>query len=133
MQAALPMRQVLSFATITAAGLVLGQASGLLREVVVSAQFGLSAEIDAYKLAFLVPTLINNIITGSAITMAVVPTLAKYLTAGERDEFWYVASVITNIVLIITGALTILGMLVGSVLSFLSVYRKVIGDQEKKK
>ena len=33
----------------------------------------------------------------------------------------------------ILPALTILGMLVGSVLSFLSVYRKVIGDQEKKK
>lgn len=121
-QAALPMRRVLSFATITAAGLVLGQASGLLREVVVSAQFGLSAEIDAYKLAFLVPTLINNIIAGSAITMAVMPTLARYLTAGERDEFWYVASVITNIVLIVTGAITILGMLLaGPIISVLGM------------
>ncbi|MGE5264091.1 MAG: murein biosynthesis integral membrane protein MurJ [Acidobacteriota bacterium] len=121
-QAALPMRRVLSFATITAAGLVLGQASGLLREVVVSAQFGLSAEIDAYKLAYLVPTLINNIIAGSAITMAVMPTLAKYLTAGDRYEFWYVASVITNIVLIITGALTLLGMLLaGPIISILGM------------
>jgi len=32
----------------------------------------------------------------------------------------------------ILPALTIVGMLVGAVLSFLSVYRKVIGDQEKK-
>lgn len=32
----------------------------------------------------------------------------------------------------ILPALTILGVIVGSVLSFLSVYRKVIGDTEKK-
>jgi F0F1-type ATP synthase assembly protein I len=33
----------------------------------------------------------------------------------------------------ILPALTVLGMMVGGVLSFLSVYRKVIGDQEKEK
>ncbi|HEX5819990.1 MAG TPA: AtpZ/AtpI family protein [Gemmatimonadales bacterium] len=33
----------------------------------------------------------------------------------------------------ILPALTILGVIVGSVLSFLSVYRKVIADMEKKK
>jgi F0F1-type ATP synthase assembly protein I len=32
----------------------------------------------------------------------------------------------------ILPALTVLGMLVGGVLSFLSVYRKVMADQEKK-
>jgi len=32
----------------------------------------------------------------------------------------------------ILPALTIVGMLAGAVLSFLSVYRKVIGDQDKK-
>jgi putative peptidoglycan lipid II flippase len=108
---ALPMGRVVSFATITAAGFALGQASGIVREMVVSAQFGLSSEIDAYKLSFLVPTLINNIVAGSAITMAVMPAFARYLTAGKRDEFWYAASVIANIVLLATGTLTLLGML----------------------
>lgn len=107
----LPMGSVVSFAAIIAAGFALGQASGIVREMVVSAQFGLSAEIDAYKLSFLVPTLINNVVAGSAITMAVMPVFARYLTAGKRAEFWYAASVITNIILIVTGALTILGML----------------------
>jgi putative peptidoglycan lipid II flippase len=108
---ALPMGRVVSFATITALGFGLGQASGIVREMVVSAQFGLSAEIDAYKLSFLVPTLINNIVAGSAITMAVMPVFARYLTAGRRSEFWHAASIITNIVLIVTGLLTVLGMI----------------------
>ncbi len=117
---ALPMGRVVSFATITALGFLLGQVSGIVREMVVSAQFGLSAEIDAYKLAYLVPTIINNIVAGSAITAAIMPTFARYLIAGKRNEFWYAASVITNIVLIVTGALTILGMLFAApIISFL--------------
>lgn len=105
------MHRVLSFATITAAGFILGQASGIVREMVVSAHYGLSAEIDAYRLSWLVPTLINNIVAGSAITIAVMPTFAQSLAAGKRSEFWYVASTLTNLVLLIAGALTILGML----------------------
>ncbi len=104
------LNRVLSFATLTAFGFALGQASGLVREMVVSAQFGLSAEIDAYKLAYLVPTIINNIVAGSTITAAVMPLFGKYISAGRRDEFWYVASVITNVVLSVTGILTVLGM-----------------------
>ncbi len=108
---ALPLGRILSFATITAAGFVLGKFSGILREMVVSAQFGLSAGLDAYLLAGLVPTMINNIVAGSTITAAVMPTFARYLAAGKRDEFWYAASVLTNVVLLITAGLTVLGML----------------------
>ena len=106
-----PMGRVISFATLVAAGSVLGQASGLVRELVVSAQFGLSAEIDAYVIAIQVPTGINNIVAGSAIAAAVMPTFALYLATGERKEFWYVASIITNLVLLVAGVLTVLGML----------------------
>lgn len=107
---ALPMGRVISFATITAFGFVLGQASGVIREMVVGAQFGLSAEIDAYKLAYLIPTFANNIVAGSAISAAAMPVFARYLASGRRSEFWRVASVVTNIVLLVTGVLTVLGM-----------------------
>ncbi len=108
--AAAPMHRVIRFATITGAGFVLGQFSGLLREMVVSAQFGLSAELDAYFIARQVPTLINNIVAGSAIVAAVTPVFSRDLALGQRDEFWRTTSIITNWVLLITGALTILGM-----------------------
>ncbi|MEW5720123.1 MAG: murein biosynthesis integral membrane protein MurJ, partial [Chloroflexota bacterium] len=116
---AAPLGRVLSFATITAFGFVLGKVSGILREMIVSARFGLSAQLDAYFLAGSVPTIINNVVAGSAITAAIMPTLARYLAAeGEpraaRSEFWYVASILTNIVLLVTGALTILTMLLAA-------------------
>lgn len=105
------MQRVLWFATLTAAGVVIGKVSGILREVVVSAHFGLSSELDAYFVAFTVPTIINNIVAGSAISSAIIPTFAQYLARGERNEFWRVASMVTNVILIVTGALTLLAML----------------------
>ncbi|MCL5950772.1 MAG: murein biosynthesis integral membrane protein MurJ [Chloroflexi bacterium] len=111
---ALPLGRVVSFATITAAGFVLGRISGIGREMVISAHFGLSSDLDAYLLAVLVPTLINNIIAGSAITAAVMPTFGRYLAEGRRDEFWRAASTITNVVLLITGGVTLLGMLLAA-------------------
>ncbi len=114
------MGRVLSFATITAAGFMLGKFSGIAKEMVVSAQFGLSSGLDAYLLAGSVPTLINNIVAGSTIAAAVMPTFARYLTAGKRDEFWYAASVITNIVLLITAGLTVMTMvLAGPIIAIL--------------
>jgi putative peptidoglycan lipid II flippase len=105
------MGRVLSFATITAVGVALGRVSGLARELVVSARFGLSAELDAYFLVYLVPAIIDNLIAGSTIIAAVMPTFARYLASGQRGEFWRVASMITNFVLLIACALTILGIL----------------------
>ncbi len=104
------MGRVLSFASITAVGFLLGKFSGILVQVVVSAHFGLSSDLDAYLAALRVPTAINNIVAGSAITAAVLPTLARYLAAGQRDEFWHVASLVTNVVLLISGGLTVLAM-----------------------
>ncbi len=107
-----PIGRVLSFATITAAGFVLGKVSGIAREMVVSAHFGLSAELDAYFLAVSVPTIVNNIVAGSAIAAAIMPTFARCLagaSSARRDEFWRVASLLTNFVLLVTGGLTILG------------------------
>jgi putative peptidoglycan lipid II flippase len=110
----LPMGRVLSFATIMAAGFVLGKLSGIFKEMVVSANFGLSSGLDAYLLAGTVPTAINNIVAGGAITAAVMPTFARLLAEGKRDEFWSVASTITNLLLLVTGALTVLVILFAS-------------------
>jgi putative peptidoglycan lipid II flippase len=110
-QSTIAMSRVLSFATLTAAGFILGRVSGLLREIVVSARFGLSAELDAYFLAYIVPAIMDNLVAGSTIVAAVMPTFARFLMVGQRDEFWRVASVITNLVLLVSGVLTILGMI----------------------
>ncbi|MCX7840487.1 MAG: murein biosynthesis integral membrane protein MurJ [Anaerolineae bacterium] len=105
------MRRVAAFTAITAFGFVLGKLSGLAREMLVSAQFGLSSDLDAYLVALTVPTVINNVIAGGTIVAAMMPILSRYLARGDRIGFWRAASVVTNIVLLITGALTIVVML----------------------
>ncbi|MBI5305132.1 MAG: murein biosynthesis integral membrane protein MurJ [Chloroflexi bacterium] len=108
------LKRIASFTTIIAAGFVLGRVSGLAREMIVSARFGLSADLDAYFLAYVVPTVINNIVAGGSITVAVMPVFARYLAHGDRAEFWRVASIITNFLLVVTGALTLLCILFAS-------------------
>lgn len=105
------LQKIFSFTTILALGFILGRVSGLVREMVVSASFGLSADLDAYFLAYTVPTIINNIVAGGSITVAVLPVFSRYLARGERAEFWFVASIVTNFVLLVTGGLTLVGML----------------------
>jgi len=104
------MRRVAAFAAITAIGFAVGKLSGLAREMLVSAQFGLSADLDAYLIALTVPTIINNVIAGGTIVAAMMPTLSRYLAQGDRAGFWRAASVVTNILLLVTGGLTIVVM-----------------------
>ncbi|MBI5035643.1 MAG: murein biosynthesis integral membrane protein MurJ [Chloroflexi bacterium] len=106
--------RVLSFATITAFGFLLGKVSGIVREIVVSAQYGLSSDLDAYFVAGTVPTIINNIIAGSAITAAMMPVFARYLSKDARADFWYVGSLVTNILLVITGIITLIAVVFAS-------------------
>lgn len=113
-KSAIAMSRVLSFATLTALGFILGRASGLVREMIVSARFGLSAELDAYFLAYIIPAVLDNLIAGSTIISAAMPTFARYLTEGKRDEFWRVASMLTNLILLVAGVLTILGIIFAS-------------------
>jgi len=112
--AAHSLKRIASFTTIIAAGFVLGRLSGLVREMIVSAHFGLSADLDAYFLAYVVPTVINNVVAGGSITVAVMPVFSRYLAHGDRAEFWRVASIITNFLFVVTGALTLLCMVLAA-------------------
>ena len=49
---------------------VLSRVTGLLREVIVAAQFGASAELDAYLAAFRVPDLLFQLVAGGALGCA---------------------------------------------------------------
>ncbi|RME56803.1 MAG: murein biosynthesis integral membrane protein MurJ, partial [Caldilineae bacterium] len=53
-------------ATLVMILFVASRAAGLLREVVIGAQFGTSAELDAYLAAFRIPDLLFQLVAGGA-------------------------------------------------------------------
>jgi putative peptidoglycan lipid II flippase len=77
---------------------------GVVREAVVSRAFGASAQMDAYIAAFEIPEGLNVIVTGAALTTALIPLLSSIVARGDRDSVWRLFSAVINWVLAIVAA-----------------------------
>ena len=74
---------------------------GLLRDVVIGAQFGTSGNYDAYVAAFRIPDIIYTLIAGGILVSAFVPTFTDYLAREDRSGAWRLASAVINLVVIV--------------------------------
>jgi putative peptidoglycan lipid II flippase len=101
---------------VRAAGLVMilfivSRALGLLREMVISHQFGTGGDLDAYLAAFRLPDILFQIVAGGALASAFIPTFAGYLAQEDETGAWRLASAIINLVLLVTASLAALAAL----------------------
>ncbi len=93
----------MGFAALIMAGSVfLSRLMGLLRDKVVSWQFGAGAESDIYFAAFVVPDFLNYLLAGGYISITLIPLLSKRFEEDEADGwrffsavFWWAALGIT--------------------------------------
>lgn len=86
---------------------VLSRVLGLVREIVISYQFGTSAQLDAYIAAFRIPDLLFNLVAGGALASAFIPPFSKLLTDGDVRGGWRLASQVINLVFVIVVALSV--------------------------
>ncbi len=86
----------------------LAAAAGLVRNMVIAAQFGIGADLDAYYAAFKLPDLLFTIVAGGALATAFIPVFADFLAEEDRAGAWRLASAITNIVFIVVTASAVL-------------------------
>ncbi len=87
-------------------------AAGLLRNIIIGAEFGIGADLDAYYAAFKVPDLLFTIVAGGALATAFIPVFADFLAQDDRTDAWRLASAITNIVvLVVSTTAVIVGLL----------------------
>ncbi len=84
---------------------------GLLRDVVIGAQFGTSGSYDAYVAAFRIPDIIYTLIAGGILVSAFVPTFTDYLAREDRPGAWRMASAVINLVTLILIAAAVLAAL----------------------
>ena len=90
---------------------VISRALGLLREMVISHQFGTSGDLDAYLAAFRLPDILFQLVAGGALASAFIPTFASYLAQDDRQGAWRLSSAVINLVLILTTLLAVLAAL----------------------
>ena len=100
--------QIARAAGLVMALFVISRALGLLREMVISHQFGTGGDLDAYLAAFRVPDILFQVVAGGALASAFIPTFASYWSQDNQPGAWRLASAIINLVLIITTGLAVL-------------------------
>jgi putative peptidoglycan lipid II flippase len=85
-------------------GFLIANLTGLVRQVMVLAAFGTSAELDAFVAAVRFPTLLFSLLAGGALASAFVPTFTGMLSADDRPGAWRLASSVGNSVFLgLTG------------------------------
>ena len=83
-------RSTAAFASATGVSRVLG----LVREIVVRRYFGVEGSINAFTVAFQVPSLVRALVADVALSSAFVPVFSELLEKGDRVRAWRVASTI---------------------------------------
>lgn len=94
-------QQIARAAGLVMALFVLSRLLGLAREMIVGAQFGTSADLDAYLVAFRLPDLLFQLVAGGALGSAFIPTFTGYLARKGQDSAWRLASGVANLILVI--------------------------------
>jgi putative peptidoglycan lipid II flippase len=105
--------QIARSAALVAFLLAVDKLLGVFREAAVGRAFGTSAVLDAYFAAFEVPEGLNTIVTGAALTTALIPLLTSIIArvgqddAPSRNEVWSFVSAVINWVLIVVAAASV--------------------------
>jgi putative peptidoglycan lipid II flippase len=103
--------RIMQAATIVMAFFIASRVLGVVRDIVISHQFGTSRALDAYFAAFKIPDLIFNVVAGGALGSAFIPTFAAALAVGDTRRAWQLASAILNLVFILLTAISAVMMM----------------------
>ncbi|HYB96189.1 MAG TPA: murein biosynthesis integral membrane protein MurJ [Vicinamibacterales bacterium] len=84
---------------------------GLVREQVMAYYFGASDANDAFRVASRIPNLVRDLFAEGAMSAAFIPTFTRQLTQHGRERAFAVANSVINALLLVTGAIVLLGVL----------------------
>jgi putative peptidoglycan lipid II flippase len=91
------MRAAPSMATsavIVGLAFVLSRILGLGREVILANAFGTGREMDAYVSSFRIPDLLFLVVMAGSFGAAFIPVFGEYLTNGDQERAWRLASAV---------------------------------------
>lgn len=84
---------------------------GLAREQVMAYYFGAGDANDAFRVASRIPNLVRDLFAEGAMSAAFIPTFTRQLTLHGRERSWHLANSVINALLLVTGAIVLLGMI----------------------
>lgn len=93
-------RQIARAAGVVMAAFVLGNLTGLARQILVANAFGTDAAIDAFNAANRVAETLFNLVAGGALASAFIPAFTALMAQEQRQRAWKLASAIANLALL---------------------------------
>src|SRR6187200_1793938 len=81
-------------AALVAAGILLSRIVGLVRERVFGFYFGVTDEADAFRAAFRIPNMLQNLFGEGVLSASFIPVYASLLARGDRREATRVAGAV---------------------------------------
>lgn len=81
---------------------------GIIRQLIIGRQFGLSMELDVFNAANNLPDMLFALISGGALAIAFIPVLSEVLTKDGKSQAWQLFSSIANLAFIVTFTFSIL-------------------------
>ena len=104
---------------IVAAGYLLSRVLGLIRDIIISAQFGTLPEYGAYRATFNVLDLIYIVVAGGALGSAFIPVFSGMLEEHREEDAWQLASGLLNLALIgLVLACVLIGVLAEPIVTY---------------
>ena len=123
-------KHIIKSAGIIGFATVISRVLGFLRDILIAKFFGTARYAQAFVVAFRIPNMLRDLIGEGATNAAVVPVLSEYAQTKKKEEFWHIANVLLNVVLIVLAAVTLLGMAFAPVIVRL-IAPGFINDPEK--
>ncbi len=84
---------------------------GFIRDIVIARLFGIYVYAQAFVIAFRIPNLFRDLVGEGASNAAIVPVLSEYNLKRSKEEFWELANILLNLLVVILSVITILGII----------------------
>ena len=97
-------------AALVAAGILLSRIIGLVRERVFGFYFGVTDEADAFRAAFRIPNLLQNLFGEGVLSASFIPVYASLHADGEQEEAGRVAGAVFSILALVVSLLVLIGV-----------------------
>ena len=103
-------------AALVAAGILLSRIIGLVRERVFGYYFGVTDEADAFRAAFRIPNLLQNLFGEGVLSASFIPVYASLIADNDREQASRVAGAVFSILSLVVSAFVLVGVLATPVL-----------------
>jgi len=97
-------------AALVAAGILLSRIVGLVRERVFGFYFGVTDEADAFRAAFRIPNLLQNLFGEGVLSASFIPVYASLVADGEREDATRVAGAVFSLLALVVSLLVLVGV-----------------------